>query len=192
MANIKVSEMTEAISFDNGDYTMIVQANQNKKIARENILGDIEGDISTINNDISTINTNIGNLSNLTTEDKTSVVNSINELKNAEIYSTNEVKTNKIWINGKPIYRKVIETGTIANTSKDVAHGISNLGIVVSVCGIAVTSSNAYFTIPRIVTSATNQQIGLSVNNVNITIDAGSVASFANSFVVIEYTKTTD
>ena len=31
MANIKVSEMTEATSFDDGDYTMIVQANQNNR-----------------------------------------------------------------------------------------------------------------------------------------------------------------
>ena len=38
MANIKVSEMTEATSFDDGDYTMIVQANQNKKISKENLL----------------------------------------------------------------------------------------------------------------------------------------------------------
>lgn len=82
MANIKVSEMTEATSFDDGDYTMIVQANQNKKISKENILGNIEDDISTINTNISTINTNIGNLSNLETEDKTSIVNSINELEN--------------------------------------------------------------------------------------------------------------
>lgn len=62
MANIKVSEMTEATSFDDGDYTMIVQANQNKKISHENILGNIKDDISTINNNISLINTNISNI----------------------------------------------------------------------------------------------------------------------------------
>ena len=73
MANIKVSEMTEATSFDDGDYTMIVQANQNKKISKENILGNIE-------NNISTLNTNIGDLSNLETADITSIVNSINSL----------------------------------------------------------------------------------------------------------------
>lgn len=60
MANIKVSEMTEATSFDDGDYTMIVQANQNKKISKENIFS------------------NIGDLSNLETTDKTSIVNAIN------------------------------------------------------------------------------------------------------------------
>lgn len=78
MANIKVSEMTEATSFDDGDYTMIVQANQNKKITRENILGDIEGDISTNATNISTINTNIGDLTNLQTPSTENLVNAIN------------------------------------------------------------------------------------------------------------------
>lgn len=62
MANIKVSEMTEATAFEDGDYTMIIQGNQNKKISHENILGDIKDDISTINNNISLINTNISNI----------------------------------------------------------------------------------------------------------------------------------
>lgn len=82
MANIKVSEMTEATSFDDGDYTMIIQANQNKKIAKENIFSNLENEITANANGISTINNNIGDLSDLETEDKSSVVNSINELKN--------------------------------------------------------------------------------------------------------------
>lgn len=61
MANIKVSEMTEASTFDDGDYTMIVQANQNKKISRENILGDIESNIVNIESEISDIPSNIIN-----------------------------------------------------------------------------------------------------------------------------------
>ena len=78
MANIKVSEMTEATSFDDGDYTMIVQANQNKKISKENIFSNLEDEIDTNATDISTINTNIGDLTNLETPIKTSVVDSIN------------------------------------------------------------------------------------------------------------------
>lgn len=69
MANIKVSEMTEATVFDDGDYTMIVQANQSKKISKENMFSDIDNDISTINENIdeisetiNTINTNISNI----------------------------------------------------------------------------------------------------------------------------------
>lgn len=72
MANIKVSEMTEASSFDDGDYTMIVQANQNKKISKENMIGKIEN--------------NIGDLTNLETEDKTNLVNATNEIVNGKEY----------------------------------------------------------------------------------------------------------
>ena len=90
MANIKISEMTEATVFDDGDYTMIVQANQNKKIARENILGDIEDDISTINTNISSINTNIGDLTQLKTASKDNLVNSINNLCPTILYSNVE------------------------------------------------------------------------------------------------------
>ena len=62
MANIKVSELAEATSFDNGDYTMIIQGNQNKKISKENMLA------------------NVGDISDLETTDKSNVVNSINSL----------------------------------------------------------------------------------------------------------------
>ena len=67
MANIKVSEMTEATEFNNNDYTMIVQANQSKKISKANLFKDIP------------------------------IV---------DTFSTDEVMTNKIWVDGKPIYRK--------------------------------------------------------------------------------------
>lgn len=68
MADIKVSEMTEATTFDDNDYTMIVQANQSKKIAKTNMFNDI--------------NTNIGDMSSLETTDKSSLVNAINEIEN--------------------------------------------------------------------------------------------------------------
>lgn len=43
--------------------------------------------------------------------------NYINDIS-TEIYSTNEVKTNKVWLDGKPIYKKTyMKTGT-ANTAK--------------------------------------------------------------------------
>lgn len=96
MANIKVSEMTEATSFDNGDYTMIVQANQNKKISKENILGNIEDDISTINTNISSINTNIGDLTQLKTANKDNLVNSINSLTSYTLFENSQGTNNSI------------------------------------------------------------------------------------------------
>lgn len=68
MADIKVSEMTEATTFDDNDYTMIVQANQSKKITKTNMLNDI--------------NNNIGDITTLETTDKSNLVNAINEIEN--------------------------------------------------------------------------------------------------------------
>lgn len=104
MANIKVSEMTEATSFDDGDYAMIVQANQNKKISKENIFSNLEDEIDTNATDISTINTNIGDLSDLETSDKTSVVNAINSkvLK-------------KLWENEDPTNNFAAQTITLSS-----------------------------------------------------------------------------
>lgn len=42
--------------------------------------------------------------------------NNIQNIINGEKYLTTEVKTNKIWIDNKPIYRKVI-TGTTSSTN---------------------------------------------------------------------------
>lgn len=43
MANIKVSEMLEATSFEDGDYAMIVQGRSSKKISRTNMLKNQNG-----------------------------------------------------------------------------------------------------------------------------------------------------
>ena len=51
---------------------------------------------------------NIGDINNLKTDNKSSVVNAINELKDGEIYSTTEINTGKIWTDNKPIYRTII------------------------------------------------------------------------------------
>lgn len=49
------------------------------------------------------------------------------------VYSTNEIETNKIWINGKPIYRKTFQFGPSAFTTQrqDIAHNIANIDMVV-------------------------------------------------------------
>ena len=99
MANLKVSEMTEATTFDDNDYTMIIQANQSKKISKENMLGGIETDIESIETDIENIETSIGNLTELETADKTNLVDSINSLMPVELYSNDEGTFNNITLN---------------------------------------------------------------------------------------------
>lgn len=48
MANIKVSELNTATSFNDEDYTMIVQNGENKKITKENLNKSISGEYARV------------------------------------------------------------------------------------------------------------------------------------------------
>ena len=52
----------------------------------------------------------------------------INKDMMQDVYSTEEVKTNKVWIDGKPIYRKVsILSNTFIRGENNFNTGISNM-----------------------------------------------------------------
>lgn len=85
MANIKVSELTEATVFDDEDYTMIVQANQNKKITKENMFDSI--------------NDEIGDLTDLETSDISSLVNAINSLLPVILYDNDSNTSASVTLN---------------------------------------------------------------------------------------------
>ena len=51
----------------------------------------------------------------------------INKDMMQEVYSTEEVKTNKVWIDGKPIYRKVIANNVSCGPSTTIS--LSSIGI---------------------------------------------------------------
>lgn len=108
-------------------------------------------------------------------------------------YSTSEINTGKKWIDGKPIYRKVIEVGTLPNaTTKTVAHGISNLGRVVQLYGQAkYISEDITFPLPFI-SRTNNACVELYATNTNIIVASGVDRTNQTGYVVIEYTKTTD
>ena len=58
-------------------------------------------------------------------------------------YSTSEVATGATWIDGRTIYKKTINFGSMPNNAtKSVPHGISNLGMMVKIEGIAWYSLN--------------------------------------------------
>ena len=92
----------------------------------------------------------IGDLTQLSTTVKTDLVSAINEVdtQTTDTYSTSEVKTNKVWIDGKPIYRKVFvyENGT--SVSEEIP--IANLDTVIGYSGNVKMSWSAsqLFTFP--------------------------------------------
>lgn len=107
-------------------------------------------------------------------------------------YSTTEVKTNKIWINGKPIYRKVIQASPIsAGSMNRTAHNISNLDIFTIVYGNAYSGTSCY-ALTRASAGNINQTCEFSVDPTNVRFSCGSGVAFDSAIAILEYTKTTD
>lgn len=107
-------------------------------------------------------------------------------------YFTTEQATGGKWIDGKPIYRKVIDFGALPNnTTKSVAHNITNLDKIVNLVGYAV-SGTVTLVIPFVSLTNLASCISNAVNGDNLTVTTGTDRSSFTAKVIIEYTKTTD
>jgi hypothetical protein len=107
-------------------------------------------------------------------------------------YSTTE-KVVGTWINGKPIYRKVIDFGALPNAStKRVDHNITNIDEVIKIGG-TVNDNGSYQPIP-LVYKGTESQYNTSffVNATIIGCSASEDRSRMTAYVTLYYTKTTD
>lgn len=135
------------------------------------------------------------------TSDKTTwSSNKINE-ENKEIYSTDEIKTNKVWIDGKPIYRKIYTSSDfdfIDNAQQGTSKtNISNIEDLVDISGRC--KAPLYFVPVNIgkwrgdATGAWSFSMLVKPNG-QIVLDMGtSVYSAKNNIkIVVEYTKTID
>ena len=108
-------------------------------------------------------------------------------------YSTSEQDTGCKWIDGKKIYKKTIDIGTLPNaTTKTVAHGISNLGLVIKAEGFSSESSGVRVTLPFSSVVSVADQIAMRFEATNIVITTGLNRSNFSGYVTLWYTKTTD
>lgn len=102
------------------------------------------------------------------------------------------------WIDGKPIYRKVVNIGTLPNsTRKEIAHGISNLGQIVNFKGTFYNSNySAQSTLPYVASNPSpnffSYQIAMDIDSNNIIVLTYYDYSVYTAHVIIEYTKTID
>lgn len=116
--------------------------------------------------------------------------------KQEEVYSTEEVKIGT-WIDGKPLYRKVINaTPTISNSSYQtisIKHNISDLKNIHKCNAFLHNTGNTRTYILPAETSAT-KAIGISeINSTNIIMYSKNDAwSGWIAEIILEYTKTTD
>lgn len=113
-----------------------------------------------------------------------------NILKNN--YKANEVNTGKKWIDGKDIYRRIVEVTNLSSGNNRIAHNISNFNELIDIRGTGNWNGN-WQTIPRLVTDAVNT-FGLGLGDINDTkflIQVGtSYTNFTKAYIIIEYTKT--
>jgi len=106
-------------------------------------------------------------------------------------YSTTEALTGATWIDGSPIYKKTIDFGALPNaTSKQVAHGITNLYRVIEIVGWAYRpGDSSTFPLPATSTSATGA-ITVTITAADVVIASGTDRSnLTESYVTVYYTK---
>ena len=115
-----------------------------------------------------------------------------------EVYSTTEQVVGT-WIDGKPLYRKVINMGTLPsqNQTKNVAHNINNLEFIIKLEGVAKNPTSGFYQklpiVTDVVSNNTSQIVQFYANNTNISYYASvDRSAYTESYAIIEYTKTTD
>ena len=126
--------------------------------------------------------------SGLAENQQDNVLNNVKDyVDSSNSYSTEEIKTGGTWIDGKPIYRKVVNVGTLPDkTSKTVLHNIQNLDKVLETKLVANDSTN------YIVCNFGGKEMGVYIDIANVIITSGDNFTGYSGYAIIEYTKTTD
>ena len=110
-------------------------------------------------------------------------------------YSLSEINTGIKWIDGKVIYKKTIDFGTLPNNAlKTVPHNISNLGYIVKIEGIAKRSTDGIFfqigNAPTPNTQSFSVSIHVSADSTGVGITTGMDRRDMAAYVTLYYTKT--
>ena len=115
------------------------------------------------------------------------------EAQKSLVYSQNETDTGKIWIDGKKIYRKVINCGALPdNKEKETPHNIKDYDTFLSIRGIAIyRQAKSFISLPF--SAQGNESIKITILGENIVIGTYIVRQyFTESYAILEYTKTTN
>ena len=110
-------------------------------------------------------------------------------------YSTDETPTGETWIDGSPIYRKVLEFTSITNGSNNDAaiNAGGVIGTIIRFWGLGYNTAGAYaWNIPHYDSSSSYgilaEAVGLTGDSPKIRIKPGSGRGLGSAVVVVEYT----
>lgn len=114
------------------------------------------------------------------------------EAQKSLVYSQNETDTGKIWIDGKKIYRKVVDCGYLLNKNvKKVEHNIKNIDKITKIDSVGYTVDEDYLPIPYVYEVIPGDgPITLFAKKTNITIRTYGNRTNIKVLVTLEYTKT--
>lgn len=125
--------------------------------------------------------------------DGTEVPTGYEEVKNPNIYSYEEVKTSKIWIDGKPIYRKFIDLGVIGEQYEyEIGNTYSD---VIYLNGFLYKTATQKISANQFKNPEFFRSLGYEINgSLKILFDRSNLAQWNDWSlkIIIEYTKTTD
>lgn len=125
-------------------------------------------------------------------EDKTSNAPSMRLVKEMtkDIYSTDE-QVIGTWIDGKPLYMKVVNLGNLPDTSsKFVPHNISDIGeVIISGFGDSGTTK---IPLPFANPQGAQYSVQIACNLTDIIVDTKNNYSTYTGYAILKYTKTTD
>lgn len=114
-----------------------------------------------------------------------------------EVYSTEETKTNKVWLDGRPIYKKTF-TGVTGSTAGGIGveHGIENFDMLVNYYGNTYRYNDKECRpIPNFYITNENNLYAIVlyyINDVNFSLTYGSQRTGLNFNITLEYVKTND
>ncbi len=110
-----------------------------------------------------------------------------------EVYSTDEVKTNKVWIDGKPIYRKVVTQTITTSSSENIISGfdISLIDNIISFYGSIKQPSGTITPISYSASEEDGAFICMSKARNSFVLYAKAYGA-GDVILIVEYTKTTD
>ena len=103
-------------------------------------------------------------------------------------YSESEINTGKSWIDGKPIYRKVVHINGLPNsTTKIISHNIQSPKRFINVTGFAFRSSdNVNIALPY---SHPTTPVTIYANSTNLVVETTSDRTAWDGYAILEYTK---
>ena len=124
---------------------------------------------------------------------------------NNDIYSIEETKTNKVWIDGKPIYRKVMSfvTASETYTMKTVDIGVENIDLCfigpMSVIISGNSADNSLYMVNAVransdtaLSSGAHNWFRINANKKQVAYVVSSLTASSKCFLELYYTKTTD